>query len=100
MAETRLMSYAELGEAIGRSEVAARSIAVRRRWRRIVGNDGKARVSVPVETLAKLLAKANDRPVARPDTPPDAEPVARPDGEPEARADARALITMLEARVA
>ena len=96
MADTKLMTYAELGEAIGRSEVAARSVAVRKRWRRIVGNDGKARVAVPIETLGKLQAKATDRPV----TQPDAEPVAQPEGEPDARSDARALITMLEARVA
>src|SRR4051794_37250152 len=96
MSETRLMTYAEFGEAIGRSEIAARSIAVRKRWRRVLGNDGKARVAVPVDSLAKLHAKADARAVEQ----PDPEPVEQSDAQPDDRPDARALIAMLEARVA
>lgn len=95
MSETKLMTYAELGEAIGRSEIAARSIAVRKRWRRVLGNDGKARVAVPIDLLAKLQAKADGRAVEQ----PEPEPVDRPDAQPDDRSDARALIAMLEARV-
>jgi hypothetical protein len=100
MAETRLMTYAELGEAIGRSEVAARSVAMRKRWRRVLGNDGKARVTVPVEVLTALQAKADTRTVDLPDDLPDEQAVAPPDFLPDSRADARALMDMLEARVA
>jgi hypothetical protein len=100
MSETRLMSYGELAEAIGRSEVAARSVAIRKRWRRVLGNDGKARVAVPVDILAKLQAKAQARAVTQPDAQPVAEAVTQPDDEPDARADARALIAMLETHVA
>ena len=41
------MTYAELGGLMGCSADAARARAVRRRWRRQVGNDGTARVLVP-----------------------------------------------------
>lgn len=48
----RLMTYAELAEFLGRSEEAARQLAKRRRWRRVISNDdGRARVAVPVEFL-------------------------------------------------
>ena len=96
MSETRLMTYAELGEAIGRSEIAARSVAIRKRWRRVLGNDGKARVAIPVETLERLQAKADARAVEQ----PEPEPVEQSDTQPDDRPDARALIAMLEARVA
>src|SRR3982750_3463494 len=108
MSETRLMTYVELGEAIGRSEIAARSVAIRKRWRRVPGNDGKTRVAVPLDLLEKLQAKAvaqaarqsepqpDEQPAEQPAEQPDAQTIARPDD----RADARALIAMLEARVA
>lgn len=47
----QLMTYDELAEALGKSPEAARQIVKRRRWRRTQGNDGKARISVPVEEL-------------------------------------------------
>ena len=81
MSETRLMTYAELGEAIGRSEIAARSVAIRKRWRRVLGNDGKARVAVPVEPLERLQAKAEARAVEQ----PEPEPVEQPDTQPDDR---------------
>jgi hypothetical protein len=100
MPEARLMTYAEFGEAIGRSEIAARSVAIRKRWRRVPGNDGKTRVAVPVDLLEKLQAKAAARAVRQPEPQPDERPDSHADGPPDGRADARALIAMLEARVA
>ena len=100
MSETGLMTYAELGEAVGRSEIAARCVALRRRWRRVLGNDGEARVAVPVDVLAKLQAKAEARATTQPEAQPVTEAVAQPDGQPGGRADVRALIAMLKARVA
>jgi hypothetical protein len=104
MSETRLMTYADLGEALGRSEIAARSVAIRKRWRRVPGNDGKTRVAVPIDLLEKLQAKAAALAARRPEPQPDEQPAEQPDAQPIAqpddRADARALIAMLEARVA
>jgi hypothetical protein len=99
MSEIRLMTYAGLGEAIGRSEIAARSVAVRKRWRRVPGNDGKTRVAVPVDLVEKLQAKAAARAVRQPEPQPDEQPASHADEPPDGRADARALISMLEARV-
>ena len=42
------MSYAELGRARGISASSAKRLAIRRHWRRQQGNDGTARVAVPV----------------------------------------------------
>src|SRR3954471_14820076 len=100
MSETRLMTYAELGEALGRSEIAARSVAIRKHWRRVPGNDGKTRVAVPIELLKKLQAKAAARVVMQPDPQPAEQPDGQALAQPDDRADARALIAVLEARVA
>jgi hypothetical protein len=86
------MTYAELGEAIGRSEVAARAMAIRKRWKRVLGNDSRARVAVPVELVERLRAEAAARAV----TQPDDHAHTQPDGS----ADARALIAVLETRIA
>lgn len=99
-ADTRLMTYAELGEAIGRSEPAARAMAIRKHWRRVLGNDGKARVAVPIETLEKLRAQAAARADDQPEDQANTEADDRPDPLPDGSADARALIAMLETRVA
>jgi hypothetical protein len=47
-AETRWMTYGELGQARGISVASARGLAYRRKWRRQPGNDGTTRVAVPV----------------------------------------------------
>jgi hypothetical protein len=53
------MTYADLGRARGISTASAKRLAIRRRWRRHQGNDGTARVAVPI-------TEANQR-EARPD---------------------------------
>lgn len=64
----RLMTYAELAEFLGKSEEAARQIAKRRRWRRSISNDdGKARVSVPVEFLEMPRPPVDPRSEDEPD---------------------------------
>lgn len=87
----RLMTYAELAEFLGKSEEAARQFAKRRRWRRSISNDdGKARVSVPVEFLEM------PRPPVEPraDDEPDAEQPA--DDHP----DTLEVLAMLRSRIA
>src|SRR4051812_35663583 len=49
--DTRSLSYDELADMFGIERESARHLAFRRRWRRTKGNDGKARVDVPLEVL-------------------------------------------------
>lgn len=51
MSDTRLMTYDEIAEACGISRESARQLVMRRRWRKEKGNDGRARVEVPIEKL-------------------------------------------------
>lgn len=88
----RLMTYAELAEFLGKSEEAARQFAKRRRWRRSISNDdGKARVSVPIEFLDMPRPPVEPRADEEPDT-----------GQPaDDRADEAIgmVVTMLRERV-
>jgi hypothetical protein len=54
------MSYAELGHARGIDAASAKRLALRRRWRRHLGNDGTARVAVPVTEAVLRETKASD----------------------------------------
>jgi hypothetical protein len=51
MMSERVMTYDELAIALRRTPEAVRQLVKRRRWRRSVGNDGKARIAVPIENL-------------------------------------------------
>ena len=65
MAETWL-TYRELAEALAISAEAARQKAIRARWQRQRGNDGKARILVDLEA-----EQAAHTPRRRPDEHPD-----------------------------
>lgn len=87
----RLMTYAELAEFLGKSEEAARQFAKRRRWRRSISNDdGKARVSVPVEFLEMPRPPVDPRPEEEPDA--EQPPVDHP--------DTLEVLAMLRSRIA
>jgi hypothetical protein len=58
--DTRWMTYAELGHARGINAASAKRLAFRRKWRRQAGNDGTARVAVPVDEAARRPGRAND----------------------------------------
>lgn len=47
----RLMTYAELASELSIKPASAKKLAMRRRWVRAVGNDGLARVRVPLEAF-------------------------------------------------
>jgi ribosome maturation factor RimP len=51
MIEDRTLTYDDLAALLQRSPEATRQLVRRRRWRRTLGNDGKMRVSVPIEAL-------------------------------------------------
>src|SRR3954470_9357148 len=67
--DTRSLSYDELADMLGIERESARHLAFRRRWRRTKGNDGKARVEVPLEDLPQP-GPANPT-GSRPDSPTD-----------------------------
>ena len=49
--ETILLSYDELAERFGINRESARQLTLRKRWARRKGNDGRARVEVPLDAL-------------------------------------------------
>ncbi len=83
--DVRWMSYAELGQARGISTASATRLAFRRKWRRQVGNDGTARMAVPVTEARRQQDRPHD------DTA---------DVMGDARADITHAVTALEGTVA
>src|SRR3712207_604214 len=51
--DTRWLTYKDLAAALGIDEESARRRAQRRKWPRREGNDGRARVAVPADLLAR-----------------------------------------------
>lgn len=51
--DTESLTYRELAARLGVKSESARKTAQRKRWKRVTGNDGLARVIVPVEALAR-----------------------------------------------
>jgi hypothetical protein len=82
---SRSLTYAEMAEALKITPASANKLARRKRWPRVPGNDGKARVSVPEDALVR-----RDSP---PDSPMDVPPVS-PQDSPQDN-----LIKALEAHV-
>jgi hypothetical protein len=55
--DTRWMTYAELALARGIGTASAKRLAFRRRWRRQAGNDGTARVAVPLAEATRRTGR-------------------------------------------
>lgn len=53
MTDTKWMTYAELAEVLGIGGDSARNLVRRKRWPRQTGNDGLARIGVPVEYITE-----------------------------------------------
>lgn len=70
------MSYQELADRLGIGIDSAKNLVRRKRWSRQAGNDGLARVGVPMEHLAE-----HDR-GARPPVDPPTEPPTCPPLDP------------------
>ena len=99
----RWLTDSELGKLLGCSAPAARARAARRRWRRQIGNDGRARTCVPADADLTPTRDPSTRPhVARPRTPTctpctsdqEAELLARLD---QLRAEMADMLKRLEA---
>lgn len=82
------LTYHELAERLGVKPDSARKAARRHRWKRSLGNDGLARVLVPLDDL----------PPSRP-SPDPVPPGARVDSPPDDLADASLLSRELELRL-
>ena len=97
MGATRWLTYEDMGVALGITTESAKRLAMRHKWPRRPGNDGRALVAVPEERLEEA-AQAVPGDItgdnADDDTPVDAGDVAA-----DGRSDARALIGYLERRV-
>lgn len=65
--DTRWMTYAELAEARGIKEPAAVRLVQRHKWERHQGNDGSARVAVPLSELRPSRAVAPTVTLVAPD---------------------------------
>src|SRR3954468_18208518 len=69
--DTKSLSYDELANLLGIERESARHLAFRRRWRRTKGNDGKARVEVPLGALPQPNSPISASPATITDTPTD-----------------------------
>lgn len=56
-ASFRLLTYAEIEAEMGLKPASARQLVRRNGWRRVPGNDGRARIEVPVEEFEKDIKR-------------------------------------------
>jgi hypothetical protein len=84
--DVKWLKYNELASALGIPRESARQLVIRRRWPRRQGNDGRARIAVPLEVLLPESPSAETGQV-----PPDAT------GRPSS--DETAAIRILEHHV-
>jgi hypothetical protein len=90
---TIAMPYESLAERLGITVASARKLVLRRRWARSTGNSGRTVVLVPEEFLQR---RATDSPSPSPTDSHGDSPTDSPSLGP----DARALIALLQGRVA
>jgi hypothetical protein len=81
----RWVTYDELGRIRGIGRESAVKLAQRKRWRRVPGNDGEARVSVPLDWLVPAKTASEE---------------ASPDHSPQASPDIARVMVALEATIA
>jgi hypothetical protein len=73
------LTYAELAEVLRITPASANKLARRKRWPRVPGNDGKARVAVPDEALVRRDSPPDVSADSPPPSPLDVPPVSPPD---------------------
>ncbi len=94
---TRWLTYEDMGVALGITSESAKRLAMRHKWPRRPGNDGRALVAVPEERLQEAPRPSPSDSIA--DGADDDTPVTAGDVTDDGRSDARALIGYLERRV-
>lgn len=82
-----LLSYAELAKRFGIQTASAKRLAQRRKWHRVIGNDGIARVHVPVLAITRRVSN---------DVPDDRSGDDASDVSPPVTADLSILVARLE----
>src|SRR4051812_4239356 len=75
--DTVRVTYPELARARGVTVMSAKRIALRHRWPKQIGNDGRTRVIVPVSALPAIVAPTVDPIVDPIDSPIVAPAVSR-----------------------
>ncbi len=95
--DERTFTYDELATALGKSHEATRAMCIRKRWRRTIGNDGKARITVPVEAVEAHRTLNIPRAPILPH--PEHTPGVPLDASAELNAYARTLIAVLQDRI-
>ncbi len=89
-ADTVMLTFDEAAEKLAIKPDSVRRRARNRGWHRIIGNDGLARVAVPVSALEKV------QPL---DTPPDVLPDIRADIDVVIRLEKQVSVLETEARM-
>ncbi len=97
MGGTRWLTYEDMGAALGITTESAKRLAMRHKWPRRPGNDGRALVAVPEERLEEAAQLVRGDTIG--DGTDDDAPVTIGDVTDDGRSDARALIGYLERRV-
>lgn len=83
--DTRWLTYDEIGAALAITPDSARRLVARKKWPRRAGNDGRARIGVPVERI----------PDTPPVMPPDVIPDVQTDDTPDNRDDITLVVSIL-----
>jgi hypothetical protein len=60
------LTYDELADRLGIGRESARTLVKRKRWARQPGNDGRARIGVPLEEIPARGSKPRSDPGIRP----------------------------------
>jgi hypothetical protein len=79
-AETIMLTFDELAARLGQREASVRRMVRRKRWRKAAGNDGKARIYVPLAALPE--GRPHGKPAGEPEGNGADKPEGQPDGEP------------------
>jgi hypothetical protein len=102
----RWLTYDEVAAALGIGSESARVLVRRKRWPRRAGNDGKARIGIPEDTIAARTGSPTDRANSPPNDPPNSPPSDRPNdppsdrgNEPDQLTELRVLNARLEVRI-
>jgi len=89
------LTYAELAARLGVKPESARRLTQRRKWQRTIGNDGTARVLVPIDALPSPVTSPRDKDApASTDTGDDGGDIA-----PVVTPDNLTVVAVLEAQI-
>jgi hypothetical protein len=96
-AETIMLTFDELAARLGQREASVRRMVRRKRWRKAAGNDGKARIYVPLAALPE--GGPADKPAGAPHGKPGGNGADKPEGQPEGGPQGSAPVAILARHV-